>query len=67
MTQTRVRSSRWWRIAALIALMAPVVLGTGIARAQDAESTPESEAPYYTDTQSPPQPGGFSFGRDLIR
>jgi peptide/nickel transport system substrate-binding protein len=60
MTQTRSRSSQWWRIAALIALMASLFFGAGIARAQDAESTPESEVPYYSDTQGPPQPGGVA-------
>ena len=60
MTQTCGRSSRWWRIAALAALMAPVLFGAGAARAQDAESTPESAAPYYSDTQGPPQPGGIA-------
>jgi peptide/nickel transport system substrate-binding protein len=60
MTQTHTGSSRWWRIAALIALMTPLLFGAGIARAQDAQGTPEAEAPYYSDTQGPPQPGGVA-------
>lgn len=60
MTQTRPGSSPWWRFAALTALMAPLLLGAGVARAQDADSTPAAEAPYYSDTQGPPQPGGVA-------
>ncbi len=60
MTQTRSRSSQWWRIAALGALMAPVLFGAGAARAQDAESTPEAGPAYYSDTEGPAQPGGIA-------
>jgi peptide/nickel transport system substrate-binding protein len=60
MTQNRPGSSRWWRIAALVALMAPLLFGAGIARAQDEEGAAEGEAPYYSDTQGPPQPGGVA-------
>lgn len=54
---TGSHSSRWWRIAACTALLAPMLLGAGAALAQD-EATPEAETPYYSDTQGPPVPGG---------
>ncbi|MGH2615351.1 MAG: peptide ABC transporter substrate-binding protein [Thermomicrobiales bacterium] len=59
MQRTRFRSAHWWRIGALVALLAPLFAVPG-AVAQDAESTPESDAPYYSDTQGPPQPGGVA-------
>lgn len=55
--RTSSRSSRWWRIVALVALLTPPLLGSGAAFAQDDAAT-EGEAPYYSDTQGPPQPGG---------
>ena len=60
MRRTRTRSSRWqpWRAAALIALLVPLLVAPAATVAQEAESTPEGEAPYYSDTQGPPQPGG---------
>ena len=60
MIRTRSRISPWWRIAALAALLAPLAVAPAAALAQDAESTPEGEAPYYSDTQGPPQPGGVA-------
>lgn len=57
MRRSRSRSSQWWRVVALVALLAPLLLGPGVVLAQDA-ATPEAEAPYYSDTQGPPQPGG---------
>lgn len=52
--------ARWWRIAALVALMTPLLAGAGAVGAQDADSTPAAEAPYYSDTEGPPQPGGVA-------
>ena len=60
MTQTRLGSSRWWRAIALVALMTPLLAGAGAVRAQDADSTPAAEAPYFSDTEGPPQPGGVA-------
>ena len=52
------QSSHGWRVAALLALLAPLALTPGAVLAQDAESTPAAEAPYYSDTMGPAQPGG---------
>ncbi len=68
MMQTRSRSftSRlhvplhlpWWRVIALIALLAPMFAAPAAVLAQDAQSTPEAGPAYYSDTEGPPQPGG---------
>jgi peptide/nickel transport system substrate-binding protein len=60
MTRTRSRISHWWRVAALAILLAPLAVAPAAILAQDAESTPAGEAPYYSDTQGPPQPGGVA-------
>jgi peptide/nickel transport system substrate-binding protein len=57
MSRTRSRSSfSWWRLAAIVALLLPL-LAAPAARAQDEAG---SEAPYYSDTQGPPVPGGVA-------
>jgi peptide/nickel transport system substrate-binding protein len=67
MMQTRSRSSSrlhmdvlgvLWRVVALVALLAPMIATPAAVRAQDAGSTPEAGATYYSDTAGPPQPGG---------
>ena len=61
MRQLRTRSRRWqwWRIVTVVALLAPLVMASGVVVAQD-EATPAAESPYYSDTMGPPQPGGVA-------
>ena len=56
-TDSRSARFRWWRVAALLALLVPLLAGPGAVFAQE-EGTPTAEKPYYSDTQGPPQPGG---------
>jgi peptide/nickel transport system substrate-binding protein len=58
-TPTRSRSSSssaWWRVVAIVALLLPL-LAVPAARAQD-DGEAGGEAPYYSDTEGPPVPGG---------
>jgi hypothetical protein len=48
----------WWRVVALVALLAPMIVAPAAVIAQDAGSTPEAGPAYYSDTAGPPQPGG---------
>src|SRR6187200_2178650 len=67
--RTRSRSSSrlhkdvhaaWWRVVALVALLAPMIATPATVIAQDAASTPEAGPAYYSDTKGPPQPGGVA-------
>jgi peptide/nickel transport system substrate-binding protein len=55
-TDFRSARFRWWRVATLVALLVPLLVGPGAVFAQDSTSTAEN--PYYSDTQGPPRPGG---------
>ena len=61
-TSSRSFTSRlhvqWWRVVALAALLTPFIAPPAAVIAQDAGSTPEAGAAYYSDTAGPPQPGG---------
>jgi peptide/nickel transport system substrate-binding protein len=48
----------WWRVVALVTLLTPTIAAPVVVMAQDAESSPEAGAAYYSDTVGPPQPGG---------
>jgi peptide/nickel transport system substrate-binding protein len=54
---SRSSRARGWRVGAMAALLVPLLAGPGAVLAQD-DATPEAEAPYYSDTQGPPVPGG---------
>lgn len=56
MKRSRFHAYWWWRVVAFVALLAPLALVPRGSNAQDVASTPA--APYYSDTQGPPQPGG---------
>lgn len=53
-------ASRWWRVGALAALAAPMLLTPASILAQDDGTPAADEAPYYSDTQGPAQPGGIA-------
>lgn len=61
MLRTRSRASRWWRLAALAALLVPFFAAPAtLAQDADTESTPEAAPAYYSDTMGPPVPGGVA-------
>lgn len=64
MSRIRSRSSTfssWWRLIAIIALLVPLLAAPAASAQEQGEAGgEESAAPYYSDTEGPPVPGGVA-------